>query len=143
MFVFRKGIGKLKHLSYYEKNQIIDNLPVNIGYDVVAMVGTGDEKYDYYDLKLFRKKDKDGKSQWKKCFKWRMEDKNMKYTVQLDFFIDEDAIRTDEEVKEVVEEIFDYSNCNASNIKVIDVNDWYWLNSRSMVVYERRIYIYE
>ena len=38
MFVFRKGIGKLKHLSYYEKNQIIDNLPVNIGYDVVAMV---------------------------------------------------------------------------------------------------------
>ena len=48
----------------------------------------------------------------------------MNYTVQLDFSIDEeDAIRTDEEVKEVVEEIFDYSNCNASNIKVIDVND--------------------
>ena len=47
----------------------------------------------------------------------------MKYTVQLDFSIDEDAVRTDEEVKEVVEEIFDYSNCNASNIKVIDVND--------------------
>ena len=57
----------------------------------------------------------------------------MNYTVQLDFSIDEeDAVRTDEEVKEVVEEIFDYSNCNASNIKVIDVNDWYWLNSRSM-----------
>ena len=47
----------------------------------------------------------------------------MNYTVQLDFFIDEDAVRTDEEVKEVVEEIFDYSNCNASNIKVIDIND--------------------
>ena len=43
-----------------------------------------------------------------------MEDKNMKYTVQLDFSIDdEDAIRTDEEVKEVVEEIFDYSNSRA------------------------------
>ena len=56
----------------------------------------------------------------------------MKYTVQLDFFIDEDAVRTDEEVKEVVEEIFDYGNCSASNIKVIDVNDWYWLNSRSI-----------
>ena len=54
----------------------------------------------------------------------------MKYTVQLDFFIDEDEVRTDEEVKEVVREIFDYSNCSASNIKVIDVNDWYWLNSR-------------
>ena len=51
------------------------------------------------------------------------EDYDMNYTVQLDFFIDEDAIRTDEEVKEVVEEIFDYSNCSASNIKVIDVND--------------------
>ena len=48
----------------------------------------------------------------------------MKYTVQLDFSIDEeDAVRTDEEVKEVVEVIFDYSNCNASNIRVISVND--------------------
>ena len=48
----------------------------------------------------------------------------MKYTVQLDLSIDEeDAVRTDEEVKEVVGEIFDYSNCSASNIKVIDVND--------------------
>ena len=48
----------------------------------------------------------------------------MKYTVQLDFFIDEeDAIRTDEEVKEVVEEIFDYSNCSASHIRVVSVND--------------------
>ena len=56
-------------------------------------------------------------------FEGRMEDKNMKYTVQLDFFIDEDAIRTDEEVKEVVEEIFDYNNCSATNIRVISVND--------------------
>ena len=51
------------------------------------------------------------------------EDYDMNYTVQLDFFIDEDAVRTDEEVKEVVEEIFDYSNCSATNIRVIDVND--------------------
>lgn len=47
----------------------------------------------------------------------------MKYTVVLDFFIDEDGIRTDDEVVEVVEEIFDYSNCTASDIKVLDVND--------------------
>lgn len=47
----------------------------------------------------------------------------MTYTVQLDFFIDDDEIRTDEEVKDVVKEIFDYSNCYASDIKVIDVND--------------------
>ena len=47
----------------------------------------------------------------------------MNYTVQLDFFIDEDAIRSDEEVKEVVEEIFDCCNCDATNIRVISVND--------------------
>lgn len=47
----------------------------------------------------------------------------MEYTVQLDFFIDEDGIRTDDEVKEVVKEIFDCCNCYASNIKVIDIND--------------------
>ena len=47
----------------------------------------------------------------------------MKYTVQLDFFIDEDIVRTDEEVKSVIEEIFDYNNCDTSNIKVIGVND--------------------
>lgn len=47
----------------------------------------------------------------------------MTYTVKLDFFIDEDAVRTDEEVVEVVKEIFDYCNCYASDIKVLDVND--------------------
>ena len=47
----------------------------------------------------------------------------MEYTVQLDFFIDEDAVRTDEEVKAVVKEIFECGNCSASNIKVIDIND--------------------
>lgn len=43
----------------------------------------------------------------------------MKYTVQLDFFIDEDTMRTDKEVEEVVKEIFDYCNCYASNVIVI------------------------
>ena len=56
-------------------------------------------------------------------FDMKTEDQFMNYTVQLDFFIDEDAIRTEEEVKEVVEEILDYSNCNATNIRVISVND--------------------
>lgn len=48
----------------------------------------------------------------------------MTYTVQLDFWIDEDAVRVDEEVVEVVKEIFDYSGCSASNIRVIEANDW-------------------
>lgn len=47
----------------------------------------------------------------------------MTYTVQLDFFIDEDTVREDDEVKDILQEIFNVSNCYASNIKVIDVND--------------------
>jgi hypothetical protein len=47
----------------------------------------------------------------------------MTYTVQLDFWVDEDAVRTDEEVEEVLYEIFDYSGCEVSNIRVFDVND--------------------
>lgn len=47
----------------------------------------------------------------------------MTYTVQLDFWIDEDAIREDSEVVNLVKEIFDYCGCSASNISVIDVND--------------------
>lgn len=47
----------------------------------------------------------------------------MTYTVQLDFFIDEDGVRTDESTKELVYEIFDYCNCSASNIQVLAVND--------------------
>jgi hypothetical protein len=47
----------------------------------------------------------------------------MTYTVQLEFWIDEDGIRTDEEVAEVIMDIFDYSGCDASNVRVIEVND--------------------
>lgn len=47
----------------------------------------------------------------------------MIYTVQLDFFIDEDVIKTDKEMEEVVKEIFDSCNCSASYIRVIEVND--------------------
>ena len=47
----------------------------------------------------------------------------MTYTVQLDFWIDEDGIRSDEEIVEILKEIFDYSGCSASNILVLDVND--------------------
>lgn len=47
----------------------------------------------------------------------------MEYTVQLDFFIDEDKVRTEEEIKNVLEEIFDYCSCTASNVKVISKNN--------------------
>lgn len=47
----------------------------------------------------------------------------MTYTVQLDFFIDSDEIMSRQEVEEVVKEVFDSFNCDASNIMVIDIND--------------------
>ena len=47
----------------------------------------------------------------------------MTYTLQLDFFIDEDFVRSDEEIKEMVEEIFDAYNCDAENIRILEVND--------------------
>ena len=47
----------------------------------------------------------------------------MKYTVQLDFYIDEDIVRTEEEIEELLKEIFDYCSCSASDIKVIGENN--------------------
>ena len=47
----------------------------------------------------------------------------MTYTVQLDFWIEEDGVRTDEEVVEVVKEIFDYCSCYATNVRVLEVNN--------------------
>ena len=45
----------------------------------------------------------------------------MKYTVQLDFFLDEDDVMDDDQVKNIVKDIFGYCNCYASDIKVIEV----------------------
>lgn len=47
----------------------------------------------------------------------------MTYTIQLDFFIDDDVIKTDKEVQEIAEEAFACCNCSASNVKVLAVND--------------------
>lgn len=47
----------------------------------------------------------------------------MTYTIQLDFWIEEEGVRNDEEVVEVVKEIFDFCNCSASNVRVLEVND--------------------
>ena len=48
---------------------------------------------------------------------------DMKYTIQLDLFIDNDNIMSEKEVQEVVEEIFNYTSMWASNIRVVEVND--------------------
>lgn len=47
--------------------------------------------------------------------------KNMRrYQVELSFLIDEDKIRTDEEIKELLEEIFNTDNCKFWGATVID-----------------------
>ena len=47
----------------------------------------------------------------------------MTYTVMMDFFIDDDELKTDKEVEEIVKLIFDYASCYATNVKVIEAND--------------------
>lgn len=57
MFLYEEGIGKLKNITHQEFKIIIDNLPRDWGYsfDVTYMSKT-DEKYNKYNVKLFRKK---------------------------------------------------------------------------------------
>jgi len=51
MFLFRKGIGKLKNLSSYEKDKIVNNLPPTIECDVQIRYESGvDESFNEYDL---------------------------------------------------------------------------------------------
>ena len=40
----------------------------------------------------------------------------MTYTIKLDFFIDDDEVKTNEQIIEIIKEIFDNNNCSASNI---------------------------
>jgi hypothetical protein len=47
----------------------------------------------------------------------------MIYTVQLDFFIDDDNIMSEKEVQDVIEEIFNHTSMWASNIRVVEIND--------------------
>lgn len=47
--------------------------------------------------------------------------KNMRrYKVELNFLIDEDRIRTEEEIKELLEGIFNTDNCKFWGAKIID-----------------------
>lgn len=46
----------------------------------------------------------------------------MTYTIQLDFFIDDNEIMEEKELQEVVEAIFENVNCEALNINLIKIN---------------------
>jgi hypothetical protein len=57
MFLFEKGIGKLKNISKDELKTITNNLPKDWGYSfVIVYESSVDEKYNKYNVKLFRKK---------------------------------------------------------------------------------------
>lgn len=57
MILFEEGIGKLKDLSHSEFKFIVNNLPSDWGYSftIIYESKTG-EKYNKYNVKLFRKK---------------------------------------------------------------------------------------
>lgn len=58
MFLFEKGIGKLKNLSRSELKTIMNNLPNGWGYSFeYAWKSPVDEEFDKFNVKLFRKKE--------------------------------------------------------------------------------------
>lgn len=61
IFKIRKGIGKLKNISYYELQTIINSLPIGWKYDIVCTnpgatrYDSGiDKKYSRYTIKIYR-----------------------------------------------------------------------------------------
>ena len=57
MLLFERGIGKLKNISHSELETIIKNLPREWGYNFkYKHKSQVDEKYNKYNVKLFRKK---------------------------------------------------------------------------------------
>ena len=47
----------------------------------------------------------------------------MVYTVQMDLYIDDDKIYSDEVIKEIIEEGMSVVSASVDHIRVIDVND--------------------
>ena len=47
----------------------------------------------------------------------------MVYTIQMDLYIDDDEIYSDEVIKEVIEESMSVSSASVDHIRVIEVND--------------------
>lgn len=57
MILCEEGIGKLKNITQQEFKTIIANLPRDWGYSfVVTYESKTDERYNKYNVKLFRKK---------------------------------------------------------------------------------------
>ena len=48
----------------------------------------------------------------------------MVYTVQMDLYIDDDEIYSDEDISNIIEEGMSVASASVDHIKVIEVNDW-------------------
>ena len=48
----------------------------------------------------------------------------MVYTVQMDLYIDDDEIYSDEDISNIIEESMSVASASVDHIKVIEVNDW-------------------
>ena len=46
------------------------------------------------------------------------------YTVQMDLYIDDDEIYSDEDISNIIEESMSVASVSVDHIKVIEVNDW-------------------
>lgn len=58
MIIFKKGVGKLHNLSYYELQKIKSNIPDNWELDYKCIYDLSvDEKYNKYNVKLYRKQE--------------------------------------------------------------------------------------
>ena len=53
---------------------------------------------------------------------WFKEEK-MVYTVQMDLYIDDDEIYSDEELSNIIEECMNVASASVDHIRVIEVND--------------------
>ena len=47
----------------------------------------------------------------------------MIYTIKFNLDIDDDNIATDDEIKSIMEQVFESINAGVSDVKVIDIND--------------------
>ena len=47
----------------------------------------------------------------------------MVYTIQMDLYIDDDEIYSDDEIKEAIEEGMSVTSATVDHIKVVEVND--------------------
>ena len=58
MIIFRKGIGKMRNLSYSELQKIKNSMPIDWELDYKCIHNSSiDEKYNKYHVKLYRKQE--------------------------------------------------------------------------------------